>query len=99
MWMEIQVLRLGTDRHNNVLGLNRLLKSQPSLFGNWISNSTTDVNIQRKPDTAIVLSMFTLSFTDTAIVLSMLTLSFTDTAIVLSMFTLSFIFVILYDCF
>jgi uncharacterized membrane protein len=41
-------------------------------------------------DTAIVLSMFTLSFTDTAIVLSMFMLSFTDTAIVLSMFTLSF---------
>ena len=40
--LEIHVL--AWDRHSNVVELNRLMGSQPSLLDNWISNDNTYIN-------------------------------------------------------
>ena len=35
---------LAWDRHKNITGLNRLMRSQSSLLDNWISNSNTYIH-------------------------------------------------------
>jgi hypothetical protein len=40
--LEIQVLAL--DRHTDVVGLNRLIGSQPAALENWIFNGNTYIN-------------------------------------------------------
>ena len=52
MALGIQVL--AWDKHNNVVGLNQLMGSQPSLFYNWISNDNTDINKQQKTCTNLL---------------------------------------------
>jgi hypothetical protein len=42
MTLEIQVLTW--DRHRNVMGLNRLMGSQPAPLYNWIFNGNTFIN-------------------------------------------------------
>jgi hypothetical protein len=42
MTLEIQIL--AWDRHENVVGLNRLMGSLPSSLYNWIFNNDTHIN-------------------------------------------------------